>query len=206
MSEKPYERLFCCACGKEVPPGTAARAVPALQPGTGGTGGSPRPHVWCKSCLGEEEREAKARPKPSEMHGERLFELHRYIWAVGEGRTDSEIRRHWGTRLWGMKLSTALRKLTEAGKIEKRGDRRVALCTPWQTPCHEPVTGLAHDAPIHEQQGPPEDKLDADRYGKGIPQIDLQDIHDRLKNIELLVLKLLDYVDHLVCMDNERGS
>lgn len=147
MTNRTYERLFCCECGTEVPEGKAGRVVPALQqpPSTGGMGGSPRPHVWCQTCLGEEQRAAKKRPKPGDLVTP-AFELHRYIWSVGEGRTDKEIQKYWGVHLWGEKLSTLLRELTEAGKIEKRGDRRVALCSPW-------ADDVARAA--HESKGPP---------------------------------------------------
>lgn len=30
--KRTYERLFCCECGVEVPPGEASRVMPVLQP------------------------------------------------------------------------------------------------------------------------------------------------------------------------------
>jgi len=161
MPDKPHERLFCCECGNEVKPGNAGRVVPALQPGTGGTGGSPRPHVWCQACLGEEQRAARALPKPCDPpYGTASYALHTYIFAVGEGRTDAELRHyaHFDRQFEHLKLSAVLRELTEAGKIEKRGDRRVALCAPWAEPpppedrcvCVEPHEGYLMTNDIRE--------------------------------------------------------
>lgn len=132
---RTYERLFCCECGKEVGVDAAARVMPALPGSASWASVSPRPHVWCSPCLQEEQEASAALPKPSELHGKPAFELHRFIWAVGEGRTDAELL-HFLHReaCWGRTLSSLLRELTDAGKIARRGDRRVALCAPWQEP------------------------------------------------------------------------
>jgi len=182
--------------------------------------------------LAEEVAEAEAQ----ELERDPAFVLHRYIWTVGEGRTDEEIRRCWGTYVRaGVKLSTTLRELTEAGKIEMRGDRRVALCSPWSEPqvasavcpqcgklyadpecphmdprcgsclldcdevCSPPQQDGYEDAVMRDADDnlPTEAELQADRYVGGVPQVDLQDINDRLKRLERLV-------EHLVIMDNER--
>lgn len=202
MADKVYERLFCCECGVEVPPGESARIVPALQPGGGVGSRNARPHVWCNACYNKEQEDAEARPKPSELHGTPAFQLHQYIWSVGEGRTDAEIRAYWvahftlarsmaaSSRAWGEKLSPLLRELTEAGKIEKRGDRRVALYAPWAKPCHEPVVGLAHDVPIHERQpGPSYDCHPIpDDYASTPPGA--MPFIDRLKRVERLLERL----------------
>jgi hypothetical protein len=103
-----------------------------------------------------------------------MFELHRFIWSVGDGRTDREIRSFHRAMSWPEKPSYLIRELTKAGKIERRGDHRVALCAPWAKPPPktEPALGPGRAGGEGWVGAAPEDDGRVPCYGQGGEIID----------------------------------